>query len=451
MCGQLVITESRNGSVCEHAGLICNAGALALNSAFLKGTPLNVNRDRLRDRFLRYVAIDSMANPEVKDYPSSPGQRELGALLASELRELGLQEVEQDEFGLVWATVPGRVENCPVVALNSHVDTSPETSGANVQPQVIEDYQGGDLTLPGDPQQVIRMAENPELNALHGCTLITTDGTTLLGADDKAGLAIIMETVATLLANTRVAHGPIRVLFTCDEEIGHGVDHVDLDKLAADVCYTLDGPAANNIDVETFSADGAEIKIRGINIHPAIAKDRMVNAIRAAAEFVARLPREMAPESTCDREGFLHPYQISGGVESVDIRVLLRDFDTDKLQDQAKLLARIRGEVLELFPGLALDITIKQQYRNLGDGLGRDPRAVEYAEEAHRRLGRVAKRDIIRGGTDGSRLTELGLPTPNLSSGQHNPHSPLEWACLDEMAAAVEVLIELVQVWAEKG
>lgn len=392
-----------------------------------------------------------MANPDVKDYPSSPGQRKLGSLLATELRELGLKDVEQDERGLVWATIPGRVENCPVVALNSHVDTSPETSGANVRPQVIENYQGGDLTLPGDPQQVIRVAENPELNSLQGCTLITTDGTTLLGADDKAGLAIIVETAATLLANTHIAHGPIRVLFTCDEEIGHGVDHVDLNKLAADVCYTLDGPAANNIDVETFSADGAEIKIRGINIHPAIAKDRMVNAVRAAAEFVARLPRDtLAPESTFDRQGFLHPYQVSGGVECVDIRVLLRDFDTDKLDDQAALLERIRREVLGLFPGLTIDMTIKQQYRNLSDGLAGDPRTVEYAEEAHRRLGRTPERHIIRGGTDGSRLTELGLPTPNLSSGQHNPHSPLEWACLDEMAAAVEVLIELVQVWAEK-
>ncbi len=412
---------------------------------------MNINRDRLRDRFLRYVAVDSMANPDATDYPSSPGQRELGALLASELRALGLQDTEQDERGLVWATVPGRVEGSPIVALNAHVDTSPETSGANVKPQVIESYQGGDLTLPGDPKQVIRVAENPELESLHGCTLITTDGTTLLGADDKAGLAIIMETVATLLTNTHIAHGPIRVLFTCDEEIGHGVDHVDLKKLGADVCYTLDGPGADGIDVETFSADGAEITIRGINIHPAIAKDRMVNAVRAAAEFVARLPREMAPESTCDREGFLHPYQISGGVESVVIRVLLRDFDTDKLDDQAKFLGRVRGEVLDLFPGLTIEIAMKQQYRNLGGGLARDPRTVEYAEEAHRRLGRTAARHIIRGGTDGSRLTELGLPTPNLSSGQHNPHSTLEWACLDEMVAAVEVLIELVQVWAAKG
>ena len=395
-----------------------------------------------------------MALTDVEDYPSSSGQLELGGLLASELRALGLQDVEQDSNGLVWATLPGNVD-APIVAFNAHVDTSPETSGANVMPQVIENYAGGDIALPADASQVITVAENPELKELIGQTIITTDGTTLLGADDKAGVAIIMEMVATLVeartAGVTIPHGDIRVLFTCDEEIGHGVDHVDLTKLAAEVCYTLDGPAANRIDVETFSADGADIVIKGINIHPAIAKDRMVNAVRAAAEFVARMPREaLAPETTCEREGFLHPYQITGGVEGVQLKVLLRDFDTDKLEDHAKILQRIQGDVLEMFPGVTIDLNLHPQYRNLGDGLKSDPRTVEYAEEAHRRLGRSPERHIIRGGTDGSRLTELGLPTPNLSSGQHNPHSPLEWACLEEMVSAVEVCIELAKVWAEK-
>ena len=416
---------------------------------------LRINAERLRDRFLGYVAIESMANPDSNQYPSSPGQRTVGALLADELREIGLSDVEHDANGLVWATLPGNVTGAPVVALNAHVDTSPETSGANVKPQIIDSYQGGDITLVGDSSQVITVADNPELAALLGKTLITTDGTTLLGADDKAGLAIIMETVATLVEAGRkgmeVSHGDIRVLFTCDEEIGHGVDHVDLNKLAADVCYTLDGPGADRIDVETFSADGAVITFKGINIHPAIAKDRMVNAVRAASEFVSRMPRRaLSPESTSDREGFLHPYQISGGVEEAKVRVLLRDFDTEKLAEHAKVLQRIRGDVLELYPGVVIDIDIHQQYRNLGDGLAADPRTVEYAELAHRRLGRTPQRQIIRGGTDGSRLTELGLPTPNLSSGQHNPHSPLEWACLDEMVAAVEVCVELAKVWAER-
>ena len=417
---------------------------------------LKVNTNRLRDRFLRYVAVDSMAKPNVTDYPSSPGQSELGALLADELRQIGLADVERDDHGLVWATLPGNVPGAPVLALNSHVDTSPETTAANVKPQIIENYPGGDITLPGDTSQVIRVADNPELETLLGATLITTDGTTLLGADDKAGVAIIMETVATMVeaqnGGHAISHGDIRVLFTCDEEIGHGVDHVDLQKLAADVCYTLDGPAANRIDVETFSADGAEITFRGINIHPAIAKDRMVNAVRAASEFVSRLPRRaLSPEATCEREGFLHPYQLSGGVGEVKLSVLLRDFDTEKLSEHAKILYRIQGDVLELFPGVTIDIDIRAQYRNLGDGLKTDPRSIEYAEEAHRRLGRTPERHIIRGGTDGSRLTELGLPTPNLSSGQHNPHSRLEWACLDEMVAAVEVCVELAKVWAEKG
>jgi tripeptide aminopeptidase len=254
------------------------------------------------------------------------------------------------------------------------------------------------------------------------------------------------------LANPTIAHGKLRVMFTCDEEIGRGVDHVDLAKLGADACYTLDGPGANTIDVETFSADQAEVTFRGVNIHPAIAKDKMKNAIRAAAHFICQLPSDkLAPECTDGRDGFLHPYVVRGGVDEVTVRVLLRDFDTAKLSEQAQLLQGFCDHTAEQFSGTDVEIKVTEQYRNLGDGLARDPRVVEYAEEAHRRLGRSASREIIRGGTDGSRLTELGLPTPNLSSGQHNLHSQLEWACLDEMVQAVEVLVELVQVWAEKS
>ncbi len=415
-----------------------------------------IDKRRLQERFLRYVAVATMADPDRHDYPSSSGQRELGAMLVGELQSMGVKEVEQDAQGLVWARLPGTVASAPVVAFNAHVDTSPETSGENIQPQIIGDYQGGDIVLSADPTQIIKVAENPELRLLHGKTLITTDGTTLLGADDKAGVAILMETIATLIElkaqGKSIPHGDLRILFTCDEEIGRGVDHVDLSKLDATVCYTVDGPAANRIDVETFSADAAEIKIKGINIHPAIAKDRMVNAVRAAAEFVARMPRDtLAPEATCEREGFLHPYQISGGVEAVYLRVLLRDFDTDKLGGHAEVLQTIRTEVLNQFPGLEIELNIQPQYRNLADGLKVDSRVVAFAEEAHRRLGRTPERHIIRGGTDGSRLTELGLPTPNLSSGQHNPHSPLEWACVDEMVAAVEVCIEIAKVWSESN
>ncbi len=412
---------------------------------------MKINKERLKQRFLRYVQIETTANADSQAYPSSEGQWALSRLLQQELVAMGLQDAKQDEHALVIATLPGNIDGaCPVVALNAHMDTSSDASGKDVQPQVIEPYTGGDICLPGDPTKIITVAESPELENLIGCTLITTDGTTLLGADDKAGVAIIMEVAATLLEQPAIPHGDVRILFTCDEEIGRGVDKVDVAALRADVCYTLDGPAANTIDVETFSADEATVTIKGVNIHPAIAKGRMVNAIRVAAAFIERMPREdQAPETTEERQGFLHPYRIvHGRVDEVLLKVLLRDFETSHLEEQATLLRRIGAEVTRLFPGCSVTVDVRQQYRNLGDGLRREPRAVAYAEEAHRRLGRPCKRCVIRGGTDGSRLTELGLPTPNLSSGQHNLHSPLEWACLDEMVAAVEVVGELLQVWA---
>lgn len=410
-----------------------------------------VNRERLLARFLRYVQVDTTAVEGAACYPSSPGQLTLGRMLVEELRAMGLDDVSHSEHGIVVATVPSRgADTAPVVAFNSHVDTSPETTGAGVKPQVIHDYQGGDLVLPGDPSKVIRVSANPELAALHGCTLITTDGTTLLGGDDKAGLAVIMELAECLLEDKNLTHGPIRLLFTCDEEIGHGIDHVNIDELGATVCYTLDGGGAGDIDYETFSADLAIVTIRGVNIHPSIAKGKMVNAIRAASAFVDRLPREtLAPETTADREGFIHPYQIEGGVAQVTIRILLRDFETAALENYAKLLRNAAAGVESDHPGTTIAVETRRQYRNMRDGLADEPRAVKYAQLAHQRLGREAKLTIVRGGTDGSQLTERGLPTPNLSTGQHNPHSPLEWACLDEMVQAAEVLVELVQVWAE--
>lgn len=412
-----------------------------------------MNRQRLLDRFLRYVRMHTTANDAATCYPSSPGQWELGKLLVEELLALGIADAHQDEFGLVYATIPATIDrDAPVVALNSHVDTSPETSGENVRPQVIEHYSGGDIVLPGDPSKVIRVAENPELNHLLGGTIITTDGTTLLGGDDKGGIAVIMELAAHLLENPQIPHGAVRVLFTCDEEIGRGVAHVNLEKLGAHVCYTLDGGGASEIDQETFSADGALVTIRGVNIHPSIAKDRMVNAIRAAGAFLAKLPRDtLAPEVTDGRDGFIHPYMIEGLVAEVRIKLILRDFETEKLVEKADLLRRVAAEVVGEFPGLAIDVEIRKQYRNMRDGLVQEPRAVQLAVEAHRVLGRQPKLSIIRGGTDGSQFTELGLPTPNLSCGQHNPHSPLEWASLDEMEQAVEVLVELVQLWGEQS
>jgi len=413
--------------------------------------------ETLLDRFCRYVRIDTQADEKATTYPSSPGQLELGRLLVKELREMGLGDAEGDEHGIVTATIPARRAGErgrrpeETIAWIAHLDTSPETSGHNVQPIVHRGYDGKDIVLSGDPSKVLRVSECPELARLRGSTIITTDGTTLLGGDDKCGVAVIMETAAHLLAHPEIPHGPIRICFTCDEEIGHGVDHVDLKKLGAQVAYTLDGAGTREIDGETFSADLAVVTITGINIHPSIAKGKMVNAIRLAGGFLDRLPRlTLSPESTADREGFLHPYRIEGGVAETTMRILLRDFDTAALEAKAELL-RIAARLIEAeHPQAKVDVRITPQYRNMVEGLAKEPRALELAEAAMRRAGLEPKRTIVRGGTDGSRLTELGLPTPNLSCGEHNFHSPLEWTCLEEMATAVRVLVELAKVWAER-
>jgi tripeptide aminopeptidase len=411
-----------------------------------------MNRQSLLERFLRYVSIDSTACGDSPNYPSSPGQMEIGRLLVEELKALGLADARQNEHGIVLATIPaspGRQDK-PTICWCSHLDTSPETSGKNIKPQVIEEYAGGPIVLPGDKSRVILPAENPGMEDLKGRTLITSDGTTLLGADDKAGVAIIMETAAWLMSHPEIAHGPVRICFTCDEEIGLGVSKLKLEELGAAVCYTLDGHGSNEIDVETFSADQAVVTIRGVNIHPSIAKGRMTNAIRAAADFISRLPRnELSPETTEGREGFLHPYELGGGVAEVKMKILLRDFDAAKLDGLAELLRQNAAATMKEFPAAKIEVAIERQYRNMDEGLRNEPRAVAFAEEALRRLGRTGKRTIVRGGTDGSRLTEMGLPTPNLSCGGHNPHSPLEWACLDEMVESAEWLVELAKVWGE--
>lgn len=403
----------------------------------------------LLDRFLHYVRIDTQANEKAETYPSTPGQRELGRLLCEELRAMGVQSVEQDEHGLVFATIAATVPEAPTIAFTAHLDTSPETSGCNVQPQVIRHYPGGDIPLPGDPRQVIRVAENPELNQLIGKTLITTDGTTLLGADDKAGVAVIMEACRILCENPNIPHGTIRIVFTCDEEIGKGVTYLEPNHIGAVVAYTLDGTGVGEIEAETFSADLAIITITGANIHPAIAKGRMINAVRLAAKFLERLPQHhYSPETTSDREGFIHPYVIGGGVAQVTIRCLLRDFETLQLAEYAGWLREIARQIERDHPGARVQVAIQPQYRNMREGIAREPRAVAYAVEAVRRAGLEPKLKSIRGGTDGALLTAKGLPTPNLSCGEHNFHSPLEWTCLEEMESAVHVVLELCQVWA---
>lgn len=408
-----------------------------------------MNLETLLDRFLRYVRIDTMADERSATYPSSPNQLVLGKLLRDELLALGLKDAYQTKHGIVYATVPGNVPNAPTVAFVAHVDTSPETTAKDVKPQVIRDYPGGDIPLPGDKSKVIRVSDNQELNALVGKTIITTDGTTLLGADDKAGVAVIMELAKALMANPAIPHGPVRVCFTCDEEIGKGVTHVDLKELGADVAYTLDGAGTAEVEGETFSADKATVTITGVNIHPSIGKGRMLNALKLAAKYLEKLPPDsLSPETTEAREGFVHPYVIEGGVGEVKVHILLRDFETPKLAGYAAMLKRIGTEIEADFPKAKVSVEVVTQYRNMRDGMVKEPRAVPLALEAVKRAGMTPKQTIIRGGTDGSRLTEMGLPTPNLSTGEHNPHSPLEWTCLEEMEAAVKVCVELVQLWA---
>ena len=411
----------------------------------------SINQERLLQRFLQYVQIDTTADPLSQDYPSSPGQLTLGRLLANQLRDLGLEQVEQDENGLVWGTIPATDGGeSATVALFAHMDTSPESPADNVNPQVIRNYAGGDIRL--SEAETITVAGAPELAELLGKTLITSDGTTLLGGDDKAGIAILMELAAHLMERPSIPHGKIRILFTCDEEIGRGTEKIDLRKLDATVGYTIDGGGAGQLDVETFSADAAKVTFTGRNIHPAIAKGRMVNSVRAAGHFLSLLPTdELAPEVTEDRQGFIHPHGVSGGVGEASIDLLLRSFDTTDLTKQADFLRQIAKQTEKEFPGLKCHVETRKQYRNMRDGIQKLPEAVRFARQAYLNLGMPCEETIIRGGTDGSQLTELGLPTPNLSSGQHNIHALHEFACLEEMVAATQQLIELLRLWSESS
>jgi tripeptide aminopeptidase len=411
-----------------------------------------INRQRLLERFLRYVRVDTTAKPGADSYPSSAGQLELGRILVQELKAMGAEDPHQDEHGLVWATVPANIEGpVPTILLNSHVDTSPEAPGNNVNPQVIESYQGGDIALPAEGR-VIRVEDCPELAGMVGQCLITTDGRTLLGGDDKAGVAAIMELAHHLIENPHLPHGTVRILFTCDEEIGLGAKHFDIAKAGAAAGYTLDGAGHGEVENENFSADQLEVQAVGYNIHPAIAKDKMINAVRAISNLVVRLPRDrQSPETTEDKQGFLHPYSIEGGVGQASCQILLRDFETERLDEYADLVQELMRELEQSFPGLQMTMKRTRQYRNMADALAKAPQVVEFAEKAFEQLDRKCELGSIRGGTDGAMFSVMGLPTPNLSVGQHNIHSVLEFASLDEMQWAIEHLIELLKVWQEHG
>lgn len=405
------------------------------------------------ERFLRYVAIDTQSDPNSPSTPSTEKQKNLGRLLVQELREIGLGDAEMDANGYIYATLSATSgKNVPVVCFCSHMDTSPDCTGANVKPQLLRNYQGGDITLPADPSQVIRVSEHPELANQTGNDLITTDGTTLLGADDKAGLAEIVDALRYLAKNPAIPHGVIKVLFTPDEEIGRGVDKADLKRLGADVAYTMDGETAGTVEDETFSADGAVVTIQGVSVHPGFAKGRMENAIKIAAEIIDRLPKDTcSPETTEGKEGFIHPIGVDAELDGATLKFILRDFTEDGLKDKAALLENTVRAVLAGYPRSSYALKVTQQYRNMKEVLDRHPAIVDNAVEAVRRAGLTPLKGSIRGGTDGSRLSFMGLPCPNVFAGGHAFHSRLEWVSVQDMEAAVRTIVHLAMVWEERA
>ncbi len=405
------------------------------------------------ERFLRYVAIDTQSREDSDTFPSTAGQLDLLRLLQDELRELGLEDVVMDEHGYVFATVPSTSSkpDVPVIGFLAHVDTSPEMSGAGVKPVFHRDYAGQDLVLPDDRETVIPFDANPALAEQLGNDIITASGTTLLGADNKAGVAEIMAAAEYLLDHPGIEHGPIRLGFTPDEEVGGGTDHFDVERFGARCAYTMDGESLGELQVETFSADAMTVTFKGFNTHPGFAKGRMVNSIKVAAEFISRLPRDgQSPETTSGYEGFVHPHRVDAAVEQTSVKLLIRDFGTSGLAELEQMVERVAGEAVAAFPGSGMEIVVEESYRNMKKVLDDHPEVVENAMEAMRRAGLKARIEPIRGGTDGSRLSFMGLPTPNIFAGEHNFHSRFEWISTADMHKAVEVIIELCRVWEEK-
>ena len=403
-------------------------------------------------RFLRYVRIDTQSDEDSESYPSTAKQLDLLRLLVEELDEIGLTDASIDEHGYVTATIPPTVEHeVPTIAFFAHVDTARDVTGANVRPQRVR-YEGGEVVLPADPQQVITQDESPELGNHVGHDLITTDGTTLLGADDKAGVAEIVAAAAYLVAHPEVRHGSVKVAFNPDEEVGRGVVHFPVGEFGATAAYTLDGSTAGELQQETFSGAQVRMRIRGRSIHPGWAKDELVNAIKLAAEIVARLPKDgHSPETTDGREGFVHPVMIAGEPASVELRFIVRDFEDDLLDEHVSFLRSVADEVAAAAPRAQIEFESTIQYRNMRDTLREHPEIVANLEEAIRRVGLEPKQTAIRGGTDGSALTEMGLPTPNIFTGGQQAHSEREWICVEDMGFAAATIVELSRVWAERS
>ncbi len=413
--------------------------------------------DTALDRFIRYAKIDTQSKDDAESYPSTQKQFDLLNLLLKECKELGLADAAMDSHGYVTATIPSTLPKThpafgkvPCIGFVAHVDTSPSASGANVKPQVLT-YQGGDIVLPGDTSVVIRASENPELAKCIGKKIVTSDGTTLLGADDKAGVAIIMTLAQALKANPSLLHGDIRIGFTPDEEVGTGTKFFDIKAFGAKFAYTVDGDTVGELNKETFSANQAVITVHGRNIHPGTAKGIMVNSIRAMADIIARMPKDIAPETTEGYEPYIHPHVLEGEEAKSMLKILLRDFNTPGLDVLKRKLEAIIAEVQPLHPRARIELKIIEQYRNMKDYLGTDARVLDCLWEATRRAGLEPKWVPIRGGTDGSRLTEKGLPTPNIFTGGQNYHGPTEWLSVEGMERSVATTVNLVQVWVEKS
>lgn len=405
------------------------------------------------DRFVKYVKYDSQSAEDSESYPSTEKQKILAQVLVEDLKAIGLKEAAMDEHGYVTATLEANTERkIPTIGLICHMDTSPDVSGEDVKPQIHKNYQGGDIVLPGDSNQVIRQADNPDLKDQIGNDIITSDGTTLLGADNKAGIAEIFEALHYLVQHPEIEHGRIRVAVTPDEEVGNGTKYFDVKAFGADYAYTVDGETAGEIENETFCADAVTMKIHGHNVHPGYAKGKLVNSIKIASEIIGKLPKDgLSPETTEKREGYVHPHHIQGATETTTIKVLIRDFEEEGLKEKEAMLKDLAEAVIKQYPKAKLDFEVEESYRNMKYKLDKEPRTVENAMKAIRQAGMEPKINIIRGGTDGARLCYMGLLTPNIFTGGHNFHSKLEWISAQDMKKAVEVIVNLIQVWAEQN
>ena len=405
------------------------------------------------DRFLKYVKIDTQSDEESETFPSDPKQIELSKILVEELKEIGLSDATMDEYGYVMATLESNTDKeVPVVGFIAHVDTSPAVSGKDVNPVIHNNYQGTDIVLPNDTNRVIKVEENPELKDMIGFDIITTDGTTLLGADDKAGIAEIMDAVNYLITHPEVKHGTIKIAFTPDEEVGRGTEKFDVEKFGAKVAYTIDGSTRGEVETETFSADAVVIKFKGINVHPGYAKNKMVNSQKIAAHFLEMLPKgELSPETTDKREGYVHPVSINGNEELTIVKFIIRDFIDEKLKEYEDLLKNLVDKAIANYPGSSADFEIVEQYRNMKQVLDKHPEIENNAIEALKRLDIVPINTAIRGGTDGARLSFMGLPTPNLFAGGHNFHGQTEFIAIQDMEMATKMIVEIAKVWEEKA